>query len=309
MHDDHNSVSPSYQFDGMSSHDMNLPNLSLADALNILDYEQEESILIVRKIAKLGPAAYRTLHEVFSQFGPVRRVLLLPSRGRFIAKPRPPSMGYVVMEKSSDTQLILRKCQYLTFDGISFEVHRFVRNQRFHCSDNAVGVGVSSGFYGSSSSVCPVNSDSNSSSGSIFAYNNSGVETECGSSSSLSAASPTYGHGVAYKQTGGGGLLPTPPMAPMVIGSRYVSSHPASTSTAAATTATAALRLSLTEHKQQPQQQQQPAAASTTIGNNNDHASLLDSDNPSIEALRDFLSTLLASIPSESNNSSQSGQW
>ena len=126
-------LTPVNQYSGGYSDDQD-DTVKLSDVLNVLDYENEACIFIVRRISKLGHAANDSLYTYFNQFGRVRRILLLPSRGKCDSRTRPASMGFVVMESAFDCNRI---CQGLVYRiGFSdVNVQKFVRNAKVQLND------------------------------------------------------------------------------------------------------------------------------------------------------------------------------
>jgi len=106
----------------------------LADVLNILDSEDETCIFIVRKISKLGFSAYDSLNLYFAKYGSVKKVLLLPSRGKGDSRNRPASMGFVVMHSATDCQGVLRSENH-RINFVDIQVQKFVRNTKVQVSD------------------------------------------------------------------------------------------------------------------------------------------------------------------------------
>lgn len=71
--------------------------VKLSDVLSVLDEEDESCIFIVRRVSKLGYAARDALDRYFSwHYGPVKRILLLPSRGKEILALDPPVWGLLL---------------------------------------------------------------------------------------------------------------------------------------------------------------------------------------------------------------------
>ena len=103
--------------------------VKLSEVLTVLDQENESNILIVRRISKLGYRAQEALAEYFSNFGIVRRILLLPSRGKGDSRNRPASMGFVVMERREDCARICRIDNYRV-GFVDIQVQKFVRNAK-----------------------------------------------------------------------------------------------------------------------------------------------------------------------------------
>jgi hypothetical protein len=116
--------------------------LKLSDVLTVLDDEREENIFIVRRISKLGHGAHDALLEFFAQFGAVRRILLLPSRGRGDSRTRPASMGFIVMEDALDCSRVCLREEY-TVGHVGIQVQKFARNAKIQVSD---GVTVTSAY-------------------------------------------------------------------------------------------------------------------------------------------------------------------
>lgn len=103
--------------------------VKLADVLAVLDYEHESCIFIVRRISKLGFAAFEYLNSFFGNFGSVKHILLLPSRGKGDSRSRPASMGFVVMHNAVDCMRICQRVSYrVGYSDIC--VQKFVRNTK-----------------------------------------------------------------------------------------------------------------------------------------------------------------------------------
>jgi hypothetical protein len=111
--------------------------VKLADVLGVLDHENESNIFIVRRISRLGHSANHVLVGFFCQFGPVKRIILLPSRGRGDSRTRPASMGFIVMENALDCAHICSMQSYLV-GHVEIQVQKFTRNERVDLSDGLV---------------------------------------------------------------------------------------------------------------------------------------------------------------------------
>lgn len=131
---DYKSPSMSTCKDGMSPE-----SVKLADVLNVLDSEDESCIFIVRKISKLGFSAYDSLSQYFSKYGLVKKILLLPSRGKGDSRNRPASMGFVVMSSKSESCSVLMSEDHRV-NHVDIQVQKFVRNTRVQVSDGGVNV-------------------------------------------------------------------------------------------------------------------------------------------------------------------------
>lgn len=105
--------------------------VKLSDVLSVLDEEDESCIFIVRRVSKLGYAARDALDRYFSwHYGPVKRILLLPSRGKGDSRTRPASMGFVVMANRSDCKRIYESSDSYRVNGVDVQVQRFMRNAK-----------------------------------------------------------------------------------------------------------------------------------------------------------------------------------
>lgn len=129
MHDDFGTMSSQASESTCGSE-----SVKLAGVLGMLDTEDDSCILIVRRISKLGFAAHNALSAFFSGFGPVKRVMLLPSRGKGDTRNRPASMGFVVMANSSDCNKVVQSGHFKVLD-VDIQVQKFVRNTRIQISD------------------------------------------------------------------------------------------------------------------------------------------------------------------------------
>jgi len=118
---------------------MSPENVKLADVLNVLDSEDESCIFIVRKISKLGFSAYDSLSLYFSKYGSVKKILLLPSRGKGDSRNRPASMGFVVMSSQFESRRVLVSENHRV-NHVDIQVQKFVRNTKVQVSDGGVNV-------------------------------------------------------------------------------------------------------------------------------------------------------------------------
>ena len=103
---------------------------SLKDLMLELSSESEDLVFVVRKINKLRCDAGQILHDFFSHLGKVKKVLLLPwRRPRDSGRPRPSSLGFVLMSSSAETAVILSKAEYI-IAGYAIPVEPYHRD---HC--------------------------------------------------------------------------------------------------------------------------------------------------------------------------------
>lgn len=107
---------------------------TLSTSLRILEAEDPDCLLIVRRISKLGFKATRSLKKYFSAYGPVVKVLLAHSTARqysdqqFHVKRRPSNLGFIQMGSAEATKLILAKGINQEIEGVSVCVQRFERH-------------------------------------------------------------------------------------------------------------------------------------------------------------------------------------
>jgi hypothetical protein len=93
------------------------------------------SVILVRKIKKMGFSSRRLLRDHFSRFGAVAKVLMAHSRLKGSDQPRlrPASLGFVVMGSGAEAEHAFAAGPTQEVGGVSIDVLRFVRR----------GVGVS----------------------------------------------------------------------------------------------------------------------------------------------------------------------
>jgi hypothetical protein len=109
------------------------PRLNLLEALRIRSPEDEQRVITVRKVHKLGFKSQMFLKQYFSRYGHVEDVVLLPMRSRpkpmadgSIRGNRPSSMGFVVMSSPQAARAaLLSPVQEIR--GWPIEVRPFIR--------------------------------------------------------------------------------------------------------------------------------------------------------------------------------------
>jgi len=110
---------------------------NLAGLLALLDNYDEALIITVRKIHRLGFKSARALRMHFQKFGPVEKVLLLSSKPKTSdpeMKPRPASMGFVVMGSTDAAAACLGTTH--SIQGWQIYAQKFVRRDNTQdCSD------------------------------------------------------------------------------------------------------------------------------------------------------------------------------
>jgi hypothetical protein len=115
--------------------------------LQALQAKDPGSVLIARKLHRLGFNSAQKLQEHFSQYGGVKEVLVPHSRvkaspGRR-ARTRPAAIGFVVMSSSEAAELVIADgCEH-TIEGIQINVQAFERrtadgSQDGSCEDSPI---------------------------------------------------------------------------------------------------------------------------------------------------------------------------
>jgi hypothetical protein len=107
---------------------------TLSTSLRLLEDENADCVLIVRRISKLGFKATRSLKQHFASYGQVVKVLLAHSTARqyndqqFHIKRRPSNLGFVQMATNEAAQAILAQGSSHEIEGVSVSVQRFERH-------------------------------------------------------------------------------------------------------------------------------------------------------------------------------------
>lgn len=116
----------------------------LPQVLHALDDEDDDRIVVVRRITKLGFKSNRTIKTKFNDLGwEVKNVVLLPSRSRSVFSPeggntspgsslshaRPSSMGFVVF-KTKQAALDCLERGTISIEGVDVLVQPFVRQYK-----------------------------------------------------------------------------------------------------------------------------------------------------------------------------------
>merc|ERR1719331_3508810 len=120
---------------------------TLSTSLRILEAEDPDSLLIVRRISKLGFKATQLLKKHFSAYGSVVKVLLAHSTARqycdqqFQVKRRPSNLGFIQMGTAEATHKILAEGLSQEICGVSVIVQRFERHDEDELEDDDDSVG------------------------------------------------------------------------------------------------------------------------------------------------------------------------
>jgi len=108
---------------------------TLSTSLRILEAEDPDSLLIVRRISKLGFKATQLLKKHFSAYGSVVKVLLAHSTARqycdqqFHVKRRPSNLGFIQMGTAEAAKLVLAAGTKQEIEGITICVQKFERHE------------------------------------------------------------------------------------------------------------------------------------------------------------------------------------
>jgi len=100
--------------------------------LRDLQNVESDRIILIRKVNRLGFEAPKILEAHFAQYGTVERVLVASSivkaqHHRHPARTRPSGLGFMVMSKAEDAQVILKQGEEQTVQGIQICVRHFER--------------------------------------------------------------------------------------------------------------------------------------------------------------------------------------
>jgi hypothetical protein len=99
--------------------------MTLPDVFKLLESDDPDCIICVKKIHKLGFKAVKFLRHYFSQFGVITRIVVLPSRQKEVATPygtsvctvRPASMCFVVMSsRLACRRILMQELHYVASD-------------------------------------------------------------------------------------------------------------------------------------------------------------------------------------------------
>lgn len=101
--------------------------LSLNGILSLLKYVDSQSVVMVRRVNRLGFNGANIIKKYFEhQFGKVSRVFMLPLRSRKKNVNLPSKTGFVVMESREDCFKVLQKNEYYIHPpGVTIAVGRF----------------------------------------------------------------------------------------------------------------------------------------------------------------------------------------
>lgn len=109
--------------------------MTLPDVFKLLQNEDDDCIICVKKIHKLGFKSVKILRQYFSQYGSISRIVVLPSRQKEVGcydgtsrfSVRPASMCFIVMSNRLATRRILM--QELHYVGGEWPVEVSVFNK------------------------------------------------------------------------------------------------------------------------------------------------------------------------------------
>ena len=100
--------------------------LSLNAVLAILKHVDPASVLMVRRVNRLGFGGSKSMQGYFSKFGRVIRIFMLPLKSRKKNISLPPKTGFLVMESPAQCARILAHGQeHLVLPGVTVSVDTF----------------------------------------------------------------------------------------------------------------------------------------------------------------------------------------
>jgi hypothetical protein len=114
---------------------------TLSSSLRLLENENPDCLIIVRRIGKLGFKAARSLKKHYSAYGHVTKVLLAHSTARqycdsqFTVKRRPSNLGFIQMATADGAQKVLAAGAVQEIEGVSVSVQRFERHDADECDE------------------------------------------------------------------------------------------------------------------------------------------------------------------------------
>jgi hypothetical protein len=122
---------------------------SIGGQLRALEDEHPQCVFIVRRCHSLGFQSSELLAQHYSEFGQVRRVLVMPSTVKCAPKKaatrvRPGSIGFIVMADAGSVERILREGGEQTVAGKTVTVGRFRHCQQLPPEPLGVGTGLAS---------------------------------------------------------------------------------------------------------------------------------------------------------------------
>ena len=126
--------------------------MTLPEVFKLLEGVENDRIICVKKIHKLGFKSVKFLRQYFSQYGVVKRVVVLPSRQKEVEtydgsvrySVRPASMCFVVMANASQCEEILMHEYHCVGYDCLVEVSVFNRGGAGSTSPTALSLSISS---------------------------------------------------------------------------------------------------------------------------------------------------------------------
>jgi hypothetical protein len=119
---------------------------TLSSSLRLLENEDPDCLLIVRRIGKLGFKAARSLKKHYSAYGHVTKVLLAHSTARqycdnqFTVKRRPSNLGFIQMATAEGAKKAIAEGEIQEIEGVSVSVQKFERHDADVCDEDGEGV-------------------------------------------------------------------------------------------------------------------------------------------------------------------------
>ena len=100
--------------------------LSLNAVLSILKHVDPSSVIMVRRVNRLGFDGAKSMKQYFAKFGRVLRIFMLPLKSRKKNISLPPKTGFLVMESAIECARILAHGEeHVVLPGVSVSVGKF----------------------------------------------------------------------------------------------------------------------------------------------------------------------------------------
>ena len=106
-------------------HPFNSDSLSLNAILSLLKHVDPATVVMVRRVNRLGFNGSGLVKKYFERFGKVLRVFMLPLRSRKKNLTLPSKTGFILMESSSACVKILGQTEHIVAPGMSVSVGTF----------------------------------------------------------------------------------------------------------------------------------------------------------------------------------------
>jgi len=112
--------------------------LSLNVILSILKHADPASVVMVRRVNRLGYEGAKSMKRYFSRYGEVLRIFMLPLRSRKKNLALPSKTGFLVMRKPIGGAIIAEEKEHFVLPNISVSVGRFTHRALMMQDDNTL---------------------------------------------------------------------------------------------------------------------------------------------------------------------------